>query len=352
MEDHFKNITMREVASLAEVSIGTVDRVIHGRGGVSEKKRKKVCDAIEQLGYKTNVHASVLSRKQRFSIIVVIPYFQPGSYWELVYNGVMKAAAEVERMNIEVKIFYYNQFDIESFKAACRNMVDATPDAICMAPIYKKETIYYLNHLSKLATPIVYIDTKLDNTKYLAYYGMPMFESGYLAAHLLTGEIPADKIAVFNLDGRMNTPNDSFKKRRLGFADYIDKFNNGCELIDVQISPDDFMLNIRIFDEFFEKNPDVNHIVTFNSRAYMIASWLELRGVSSKKFVGYDMLPANLDLLKKGYISMLICERTDIEAYNAMMSLADYLLLNKAPLRQDQLSPLDILTKYNVDFYL
>jgi len=37
-----KNITIKDVAKLAQVSIGPVDRVIHNRGKVSEKKLKKI----------------------------------------------------------------------------------------------------------------------------------------------------------------------------------------------------------------------------------------------------------------------------------------------------------------------
>jgi len=37
-----KNITIKDVAKLEQVSTGTVDRVIHNRGKVSDKNLKKV----------------------------------------------------------------------------------------------------------------------------------------------------------------------------------------------------------------------------------------------------------------------------------------------------------------------
>ena len=48
------NVTINDVAKAAGVSKGTVDRVIHNRGEVSEKSRKKVLKVIEELGYKPN----------------------------------------------------------------------------------------------------------------------------------------------------------------------------------------------------------------------------------------------------------------------------------------------------------
>lgn len=346
-------VTMEQVAQMAKVSIGTVDRVLHNRKGVSEKTRRKVFDVIEEIGYKTNIYASILSRKKGYCIVVVIPYFQPGSYWELVYNGITRAASEAREFNIDVKIFYYNQFDIDSYKAACRNMTDSAPDAICIAPIYKEATMKFLNELSSLSLPITYIDTRLEDTEYLAYYGMPMFESGYLAADLLVGEDKTiNKVVSFNIDGRENSPNDSFAKRQMGFRKYLKDHNPSCKLYNCGISPTDFLNNIKIFDSFFKEHPDVNHIVTFNSRAHLIADWLELRDVSGKKLIGYDMLNANMSALKKNRITTLIAERTDNEAHTAVMTLVNYLVLNQKPAVKDNFSSLDILTRYNVDFYL
>jgi len=34
-------MTIKDIAILAKVSTGTIDRVIHGRGGVSKKKENK-----------------------------------------------------------------------------------------------------------------------------------------------------------------------------------------------------------------------------------------------------------------------------------------------------------------------
>ncbi|HDR52127.1 MAG TPA: LacI family transcriptional regulator, partial [Mariniphaga anaerophila] len=44
-----KKVTIQDVARYANVSVGTIDRVIHNRGKVSPEKRKKVEDAIEKL---------------------------------------------------------------------------------------------------------------------------------------------------------------------------------------------------------------------------------------------------------------------------------------------------------------
>ena len=70
-----KTATMEQVAQAAGVSIGTVDRVLHNREGVSEKTREKVFKVINEIGYKPNIYASILSRRKEFTIVAIIPYF-------------------------------------------------------------------------------------------------------------------------------------------------------------------------------------------------------------------------------------------------------------------------------------
>ena len=52
-----KRVTIKDVARLAKGSKGTVDRVIHNRGEVSEESRAKVLEVIEELGYTPNMYA-------------------------------------------------------------------------------------------------------------------------------------------------------------------------------------------------------------------------------------------------------------------------------------------------------
>ena len=68
MSANEKYATMEDVARLSGVSKGTVDRVLHDRGDVSEKTKQKVLKAIKEVGYKPNIFASILSMKKKYRI--------------------------------------------------------------------------------------------------------------------------------------------------------------------------------------------------------------------------------------------------------------------------------------------
>ena len=58
MDKEFSNIRIVDIAKMAGVSVGTVDRVIHNRGRVSEENRKKVQNILEMVHYKQHRMAS------------------------------------------------------------------------------------------------------------------------------------------------------------------------------------------------------------------------------------------------------------------------------------------------------
>ena len=50
-----KNYKVKDIASMAGVSVGTVDRVLHNRGDVSLKSRQKVEEVLTRINYRPNL---------------------------------------------------------------------------------------------------------------------------------------------------------------------------------------------------------------------------------------------------------------------------------------------------------
>ena len=54
-----KKYTIKDIARKAGVSAGTVDRVLHQRGDVSEKSRLKVQQVLDEINYQPNKFAFI-----------------------------------------------------------------------------------------------------------------------------------------------------------------------------------------------------------------------------------------------------------------------------------------------------
>ena len=64
--------TIYDVAEYLGVATATVNRVLNNKPNVSEKMRKKVLDAVEELNYRPSKTASSLNR-QPIYVVMIIP---------------------------------------------------------------------------------------------------------------------------------------------------------------------------------------------------------------------------------------------------------------------------------------
>ena len=89
----------------------------------------------------------------------------------------------------------------------------------------------------------------------------------------------------------------------------------------------------------------------FNSRIHLLVPWLLHHPDSQRRVVGFDNLKANMDALRDGTVSCLIAQHPDEQMRLAIEALAEYILRRKLPLKKDNFMHMDILTRYNVDYY-
>lgn len=81
--------TIYEVSELAGVSLATVSRVINNTGKVTEKTRKKVLEAIAELGYRPNALAQSLASKCSNSVGILIPELY-GPFFGIMLSSIEK----------------------------------------------------------------------------------------------------------------------------------------------------------------------------------------------------------------------------------------------------------------------
>lgn len=76
--------TIKDVANLAGTSTATVSRVINNSSNVTEKVRKRVRAAIDELGYIPNPAGRILKNGVNKSIMVILPYKLSEFYGKIV----------------------------------------------------------------------------------------------------------------------------------------------------------------------------------------------------------------------------------------------------------------------------
>jgi len=103
---------IREIARLANVSIGTVGRALLGRKGVSESTRERILSIAQAIGYKTNLAARALSRgKTPIRIGVCIPR-ELHYYFDQLRDGILDEAHRFEHLGIELNLRPGNAWEL------------------------------------------------------------------------------------------------------------------------------------------------------------------------------------------------------------------------------------------------
>lgn len=343
--------TIMDIARLSGLSKGTVDRVLHNRGEVSRKSYDKVMSVIKELGYEPNVIASALARGVSRRIALLIPEQTPGSFWELAGGGIAKASESVAPLGVSTVVFNYDQRDAESFRDACSRLLDAAPSGVVVAPIFGADTQMFTAELREHSIPYAFFDTKQDDEGYLAYFGLPEYKSGYLCADQLTLDRSASEVLLVRIKRDPLRQSDPTVIRRAGFMDYMSEHCPDCIVRTLFIDPGDPERTDQELDAFFAAFPGTTHVAMFNSRIHLIVPWLERHPAQTRRVVGFDNLKANMEALARGTVSVLIAQHPEEQVAMAIQALTDMIVMGRQPARRDNYMHMDILTRYNVEFY-
>lgn len=337
---------------MAGVSEGTVDRVLHERGEVSEKSREAVQKVLDEINYSPNLLARSLASKKHYHFACLIPMHKATDYWESVEKGFSQAAIDYLHYNIHIERKYFNQFDANSFVDVSKELVKSQPDAVIMAPIFRNETLAFTKELQHLEIPFSFIDSMIEDADFLTYYGQNSFQSGYIAAKLLLNSLPdAAQVLVLRTDRKGAVSNQTIARIN-GFMSFVseNKLSN-IELIHLEMNDENEDANREILSDVFSKNTNIKAAITFNSRVYRLANHLEILQHADVRLIGYDLLQKNVDYLKQDIVSYLIAQRPEKQAYFTIRDMCAK-LIQKQSITKINYVPIDILIKENIEDYM
>lgn len=198
------------------------------------------------------------------------------------------------------------------------------------------------------------LNTSAGTDGHLAYYGLAMYESGRCCADILmsmSDEDQKDRVFMVQIERDSKGLSDPSADRRKGFRDYLSYYYPDTEVINVMINPNSPKQTLEVLSRTFDGTAGRLNIVTMNSRIFLVADYLRSRNMSGMNVVGCDVLDRNIEALRGGYVRVLLGQHSDRQAAGAVAALTDYLALGRKPKVRDNYMSIDILTKYNCQFY-
>lgn len=346
-----KKVTIQDVANYANVSVGTIDRVIHNRGKVSPEKKQKIEEAIKKLNFYPNLLARTLALGSRFVVCALIPSAPyPGHYWSIPKDGLDKGETMYKDFGMVVDVFYFQLFDENSFNLYANKILEQNPDGVIIAPLFVQETQAFVKKLKEKNIPFVFIDSDIAGQESLTYIGPDVKQSAYIAAKLLNSEVEknAGLLILHMVKGYENAA--ALKRMESGFEEFFQEENNTNRIHKFTINSTEKDVVFRELTKFYVKNQNIEGVFVTNSKAFLVSDF-HLTHELDIRVVGYDLVQENIQHLKSGGIDYLISQSPLKQGLKAVQSLFELFVYKKKP-EKVQNVPLDIIIRENVDYYL
>jgi LacI family transcriptional regulator len=173
------NVTIKDVARLSGVSPMTVSRVINRSERVNAGTRRRVEQAIDELGYVPSQAARGLSRRRSSTLAVIVP-----DVANPFFTNIVRAAEEVARRNDYRVILCDTRADVAVERDVIEELLAHRVEGVVIAPVSDRSRPH-LRRLGAFGVPFVLVDRTVDGIECDAVLGDSVGGARRLVEHLL-----------------------------------------------------------------------------------------------------------------------------------------------------------------------
>jgi len=259
-------------------------------------------------------------------------------------SGVEKAAAD---LGVEARFVGPVGADAEQQIAELENLVESGVDGLAISSVSTDALAPIINRFLEQGIPVVTYNTDNPDSKRLAFAGQDLEQSGYEAAKVLADLLGGQgDVIITTLDAAAQWSIDRETGARRAFAEYpgikvLTTVNTGTEPQEIYAAVENAML----------ANPTVTGVLSLECCSTPAdGEYVKRNGLQGQvTVVGFDELPATLDLIKDGYVAASISQAPDRQGFEAVRMLVDF--LKGSPIA-DVDTGVGIINQDNVDQYL
>src|SRR5882724_5734139 len=217
------------IADLANVSIGTVDRALHGRPGINEETRQRILQVARQVGYTPNLAARALSAsKSNLKIGVCVPR-EIHFFYDQLWSGILdeeRRAGNLGMQFVNRPVQVLGQGDTQAFK----ELVEAGVDGIILTAGNPKDLQPLIDDAEARGIHVVCVSTDAPDSKRSSIVCVEPWTNGSLAGELMGKFVPpASNVAI--IVGMLSA--EDHRKKADGFAETFPKHCAGGKILRV-----------------------------------------------------------------------------------------------------------------------
>jgi len=203
------------IAELANVSIGTVDRALHGRREIKDSTRRRVLRIARRIGYTPNLAARTLSVSKAAACIGVCVPREIHFFYDQLWSGILDEARRARQLGIRFinrPVHALGEGDTQAFKELVKRGVQA----IILTAGNPTGLTPLINEAEEKGIRVVCVSTDAPDSRRSSIVCVDPWINGCLAGELM-GKLVAPGSAVAVVTGMLIT--EDHHKKTDGFSD-------------------------------------------------------------------------------------------------------------------------------------
>jgi LacI family transcriptional regulator len=349
--------TVKEIARLAGVSIGTVDRVLHARGEVSATTRAKIHGIIVKLGYEPNILARQLAKNRIYTLRAILPRAdQDSGYWSLCLDGIRRAERDLAPYGTKVRVDEFDRYGRASYRALLKSLVADPCDGLLVAPVLPDDLLPVLKQLGggggdheNGRIPYVFFDCGAEGATPVAAIGQDASRAGYLAGRMMSllakGPGPLVAVSAHAGDRHIRLRIEAFETFFKDAASVV----GPREVIVTECPELESSKDCEgALGKIFRSNPGISGVLVANASGHIAGEWLAAKGHKEKcAVVSWDLVPANAQALREGKVDCVVSQRPAEQAREGLERLFKAVVRGEVDASPASI-PLEVYFKENV----
>ncbi|MGH9741477.1 MAG: substrate-binding domain-containing protein [Candidatus Acidiferrum sp.] len=310
------------IAEMAKVSIGTVDRALHGRGGIKEATRKRILQIAQQIGYSPNLAARALSvAKARLRIGVCIPK-EIRFFYDQLWGGVLEEARHLEQLGVEFQnrpVQTLGEGDVAVFKELMENGVDG----IILTAGSPKGLTPLIDEAEAKGVRVVCVSTDAPESRRSTIVCVEPYLNGCLAGELMGKCVPpGSRVAV--VAGMLST--EDHRKKTDGFSDGFLRHCRDGKIVSVIEGHEDENESFQKTSDLLRRFPELEGLYVNTVNCLPVCRALGEQGFEGKvRLITTDLFAEMAPYFQKGIITASIYQHPHRQGQIAVRLLADHL---------------------------
>ncbi|HVM76003.1 MAG TPA: substrate-binding domain-containing protein [Candidatus Saccharimonadales bacterium] len=327
-KDSKKRKGIHQIAQLARVSIGTVDRALHGRPGINPTTRQRILKIASQIGYSPNLAARALSiARANVRIGVCIPR-EIHFFYDQMWGGVLDEEKRASHLGIQFlhrPVHALGEHDTDAF----RDLVEQKVDGIILTAGNPAGLSPLINDAEENGIRVICVSTDAPRSCRSSVVCVEPRLNGCLAGELMAKILPPGS-AVGIVAGMLSA--EDHRKKADGFIQAFPKYSTGSGIVEVIEGHEDEAESFQKTSGLLDRFPDLAGLYVNTVNCLPVCQALLDRGLAGKiKLVATDLFPEMAVHLERGTITASIYQHPFRQGQIAVRVLSDY-LTNKTEL--------------------